>query len=162
EGNAFGSVSGIVADSEDGLWLSENRGVIHIREAQLQQLGSGKVEFESFGLLDGITAELRGSLASPSAVQTTDGRIWFATTKGLAWINPKRVVRNTAPPPVMVEFVIANGRKYDTSTFLRLPPRTGNLQIAYTATSLTIPERVRFRYKLEGQDNEWQDAGTRR
>ena len=162
EGNAFGSVSGIVADPEDGLWFSENRGVIHIREAQLQQLGSGKVEFESFGLLDGITAELRGSLASPSAVQTTDGRIWFATTKGLAWINPKRVVRNTAPPPVMVEFVIANGRKYDTSTFLRLPPRTGNLQIAYTATSLTIPERVRFRYKLEGQDNEWQDAGTRR
>ena len=66
------------------------------------------------------------------------------------------------PPPILIESVIASGRKYDTSTSLRLPPRTANLQIAYTATSLTIPERVRFRYKLEGQDKEWQDAGTRR
>ena len=162
DGSAFGAVSGIVADHEGGLWFSENRGVIHIREAQLRRLGSGKVEFESFGMLDGVTAELRGSLASPSAAQTTDGRIWFATTKGLAWIDPKRIVRNTVPPPVLVESVVANGSKYDTSTFLRLPPRTRNLQIAYTATSLTIPERVRFRYRLEGQDREWQDAGTRR
>ena len=162
DGSAFGGVSGIVADPEDGLWFSENRGIIHIRQAQLQQLSSGKVEFERFSSLDGLTAELRGALASPSAVQTTDGRIWFATTKGLAWINPKRIVRNTVPPPVLIESVIANGKKYDDSTSLRLPPRIANLQIAYTATSLTIPERVRFRYKLEGQDKEWQDAGTRR
>jgi PAS domain S-box-containing protein len=162
DGSAFGGISGIVVDSEGGLWFSENRGIIHIREAQLRQLGSERVEFESFGLLDGLTAELRGSLASPSAVQTTDGRIWFATTKGLAWINPKRIVRNTVPPPVLVESVIANGKTYNKSTSLRLPARIANLQIAYTATSLTIPERVRFRYKLEGQDKEWQDAGTRR
>jgi signal transduction histidine kinase len=109
-----------------------------------------------------LTADLRGSLSSPSAVQTTDGRIWFATTTGVAWINPKRILRNAVPPPVFIESVIANGRKYDTSTLLKLPPRVANLQIGYTATSLTIPERVRFRYKLEGQDKEWQDAGTRR
>ena len=161
DGSAFGSVSGILADSDDGLWFAEQRGVIHIRKAQLQQLSPGKVEFESFGLLDGFTAALRGSLSSPSAAQTTDGRLWFATTKGLAWIDPKRVVRNEVPPPVLVESVLANGRKYD-SAFFRLPPRTRNLQIVYTATSLTIPERVRFRYKLEGQDKDWQDAGTRR
>jgi signal transduction histidine kinase len=162
DGSTFGGISGIVADPEDGLWFSENRGVMHIREAQLRQLGSGQVEFESFSLLDGLTAELRGPLASPSAVRTTDGRLWFATTKGLAWINPKRIVRNTVPPPVLIESAIANGRKYDTSTSLSLPPRIANLQIAYTATSLTVPERVRFRYKLEGQDKEWLDAGTRR
>ena len=161
DGSAFGGVSGIVVDSEDGLWFSENRGIIHIREDQLRQ-GASKVEFESFGFLDGLAADLRGSFASPSAVQTTDGRIWFATTNGLAWINPKRIVRNTVPPPVFIESVIANGRKYNYSTSLRLPPRIANLQIAYTATSLTIPERVRFRYKLDGQDKEWQDAGTRR
>jgi signal transduction histidine kinase len=162
DGSAFGGVSGIVANPEDGLWFSENRGIIHIPEAQLRQLGSVKVEFESFGLLDGLTAQLRGHLASPSAVQTTDGIIWFATTTGVAWINPRRIVRNTVPPPVLIESVIADGRKYIHSTSLRLPPRTANLQIAYTATSLTVPERVRFRYKLEGQDKEWQDAGTRR
>jgi signal transduction histidine kinase/ligand-binding sensor domain-containing protein len=164
DGTAFSGTSGIVADPEDGLWFSEKRGIIHIHDAQLQQLGSGKVEFDSYGLLDGLTAELRGPLASPSTVQTTDGRIWFATTKGVAWItpNPKRIVRNTVPPGVSIESVIANGRKYDSSTFLKLPPRIENLEIAFTATSLTIPERVRFRYKLEGQDKDWQQAGTRR
>ncbi|MBZ5686433.1 MAG: hypothetical protein LAP86_15490 [Acidobacteriia bacterium] len=162
DGSTFGGVSGIIADPEDGLWFSEHRGMIHIREAQLRQLGSGKVGFESFSLLDGLTAALRGPLASPSAVQTTDGRLWFATTNGLSWINPKRIVRNTVPPPVLIESVIANGRKYNNSTLLKLPSRIANLQIAYTATSLTVPERVRFRYKLEGQDKEWQEAGTRR
>jgi signal transduction histidine kinase/ligand-binding sensor domain-containing protein len=162
DGSSFGGVSGIVADPDDGLWFSENRGIIRIRETQLRQFGSTKVEFESFGLLDGLTADLRGSLAAPSAVQTTDGRIWFATTKGVAWINPKRIVRNTVPPPVLIESVIANGRKYNSSTLLKLPPRIENLEITFTATSLTIPERVRFRYKLEGQDEDWQEAGTRR
>jgi signal transduction histidine kinase len=162
DGSAFGGISGIVADPENGLWFSDNRGVIHIRGAQLRESGARKVEFETFGLLDGLTAELRGPLASPSAVQTTDGRIWFATTNGLAWINPNRIVRNTVPPPVSIESVIADGKKYYNSTVLRLPPRTANLQIAYTATSLTVPERVRFRYKLEGQDEDWQEPGTRR
>ena len=162
DGGAFGGVSGIVADPEDGLWFSEKRGIIHIHEAQLRLLGSGKVEFESFGLLDGLTAELRGPLASASAVQTTDGRFWFATTKGVAWINSKRIVRNAVPPPVSIESVIANGRKYNSSTFLKLPPRIENLEITFTATSLSIPERVRFRYKLEGQDDDWQEPGARR
>jgi len=161
-GSVFGGISGIVAVPEDGLWFSENREIIHIPEAQLRDLSSDKVKFESFGLLDGLTADLRGSLASPSAVQTTDGRIWFATTKGFAWIDPRRIIRNTVPPTVFIESVTANGRKYNTSTSLRLPSRIANLQISYTAPSLTIPERVRFRYKLEGQDKEWQDAGTRR
>ncbi|WP_263415415.1 sensor histidine kinase [Terriglobus albidus] len=162
DGSTFGGVSGILTDSDDGLWFAEQRGVIHIREAQLRQPKSGKVEFESFGLLDGFTAALRGSLASPSAAQTTDGHLWFATTKGLAWIDPRRVVRNTVPPPVLIESVLANGRRYESSASFKLPPRTRNLQIVYTATSLTIPERVRFRYKLEGQDKDWQDVGTRR
>jgi signal transduction histidine kinase/ligand-binding sensor domain-containing protein len=162
DGSAFAGISGIVADPEDGLWFSENRGIVHIREAQLRQSGSGKVEFENFGLLDGLTAELRGSLASPSAVRTTDGLIWFATTKGLAWIDPGRVVRNALPPSVMIESVIANGNEYSSSTSLSFPARTETLQFGYTATSLTVPERARFRYKLEGQDEDWQDAGTRR
>jgi len=159
DGSVFGGVSGIVVDPDGGLWFSENRGIIHIRNPQGSD--TGRVEFQSFGLLDGLKTDLRGSLASPSAVQTTDGRIWFATTKGVAWINPKRIVLNTVPPPVLLTSVIANGTRYD-STELKLPPRISNLQIAYTATSLTIPGRVRFRYKLEGQDKEWQDAGTRR
>ncbi|HKV63901.1 MAG TPA: two-component regulator propeller domain-containing protein [Candidatus Acidoferrum sp.] len=162
DGSDFGGVSAIVADHELGLWFSENRGIIHILLSQIRQLKSGKVDFESFGLLDGLTSELRGPLASSSAVQTSDGIVWFATTTGVAWINPMRIIRNRLPPPVEIESVAASGKKYNELARLKLPPRTANLQIIYTATSLTVPERVRFRYILEGQDKQWQDAGTRR
>jgi len=162
DGTAFAGVSGLIVDQEGGLWFSANSGVIHIPASQLHQANSGKVKFENFGQQDGFNAPLRGSLASPSTAQTADGRIWFATSKGIAWIQPRRILRNTVPPPVIVESITANGRRYDASAPVTLPPRTKDLQITYAATSLTIPERVRFRYKLEGQDKDWQEAGTRR
>ena len=162
DGSAFGGIAGIVADPEDGLWFSENRGIIHIHGSQLRQRGTGRVKFESFDSLDGLTTELRGSLASPSAVQTTDGRIWFATAKGVAWLNPRISHRNTVPPQVSIASILADGRPHNNSAFLSLPAGTASLQIDYTATSLTVPERVRFRYKLDGQDKGWQDPGTRR
>lgn len=162
DGGAFGGVSGIVVDPGDGLWFSDNRGIIHIPEAQLRRVGSGKVEFESFGLLDGLTAELRGSLASPSAARTMDGRIWFATTNGVAWINPKRILRNTVPPPVSIASVSNGSHPLPISRAIKFAPGTHTIEIDYTALSLSVPERVRFRYKLEGVDAEWQNAGTRR
>ena len=99
----------------------------------------------------------------PSAVETPDGALWFVTTNGLASIDSARIHRNTLPPPVTIWSVTAGGRRYPvTSAVLRLPVHTSKLQIEYTAGSLTIPERVHFRYKLDGSDNEWQDAGGRR
>jgi signal transduction histidine kinase/ligand-binding sensor domain-containing protein len=162
DGRVLSGVSGIIIDSDEGLWFSANQGIIHIPQSQSEQLAAGKFNVQTYGSLDGLTSELRGSLSSPSAVETTDGRVWFATTKGVAWINPRSIVRNTVPPSVMIESVVVNGRKYDPSTIARLPARTTNLQISYTATSLAVPERVRFRYMLEGQDKDWQNAGTRR
>jgi signal transduction histidine kinase/streptogramin lyase len=159
DGSAFGGVSGIVADSEGGLWFCENRGIIHLREAQLRQ---HKVEFESFGLLDGLTAELRGPLASSSAVQTTDGRIWFATTAGVAWMNPKQIVRNMVPPPVSIVSVSNENLPQPISHPLRFAAGTHAVEIGYTALSFSVPQRVKFRYKLEGLDAEWRDAGGRR
>jgi signal transduction histidine kinase/ligand-binding sensor domain-containing protein len=162
DGRPFAGVSGIVAEAEDGLWFAEHRGIVHVRDDQLRQPGAGGVEFDSFGVVDGLTTELRGSLASPAAVHTTDGRIWFATAKGLAWIDPQTSLRNTVPPPVSIESLVADGQEHHLSTTVSMPAGTSNVQIGYTATSLSVPERVRFRYKLDGQDRDWQEAGTRR
>ena len=160
-GEAFSRVTGIL--SADGLWLSENRGVIHIPEAEIRRFQSNPayhVTFEVFGLLDGLPAQLQFVL--PSAIQTTDGLLWFTTVQGVVWVDPKRLSKNAIPPPISIETVTANGRKYNLTKPLELPARTDNLQIAYTGLSLTIPERVRFRYRLDGQDKSWQDVGTRR
>jgi signal transduction histidine kinase len=159
--SAFAGVSGILADSEHGLWFSENRGMVHIPYTQLRQAGSGKVEFESFGPLDGA-AELRGPLASASTVQTTDGRIWFATTAGVAWINPKRIVRNAVPPPVSIESISNENHSHPASNTLKFAAGTHAVEIDYTALSFSVPQRVKFRYKLEGVDPEWRNAGNRR
>jgi signal transduction histidine kinase len=88
--------------------------------------------------------------------------LWFATSQGPVWLDPQRIPRNVLPPPVSIVSLVAGGRNYDSSTPLELPPRTANVQISYTALSLSIPERVRFRYKLDGLDKDWQEVGTGR
>src|SRR5262249_16075683 len=90
--------------------------------------------------------------------------LWVATTKGIAWLDPAKLQenRNPLPPPVMISSVFYNGRTYVGSKNLTLPAHTEKLTIDYTALSLAIPERVLFRYMLDGVDKEWQDAGTRR
>jgi signal transduction histidine kinase len=96
-------------------------------------------------------------------VEGTDGRLWLAWYGGLGWIDPARVRRNRVPPPVLVRALAAGGRAYSaTGGSITLPKRTRALSVAYTALSLTVPERVRFRYRLMGLDTAWQDAGPRR
>jgi len=99
----------------------------------------------------------------PSAVATTDGRIWFSTTAGVVSIDATELVRNTLPPPVTIWSVTGGSKRYpNVGSDLRLPVHTQDLQIEYTAASLTVPERVRFQYKLEGFDRAWRDVGNRR
>jgi signal transduction histidine kinase len=80
----------------------------------------------------------------------------------VVWIDPNRIVRNSVPPGVTVDSIFTNGKTYHPLSALAFPARTTSLRIAFTAASMTIPERVRFRYWLEGVDKDWQDSGTRR
>jgi signal transduction histidine kinase/ligand-binding sensor domain-containing protein len=165
DGSTFGGVTGNIATPAGGLWFAENRGVVHIPESELRLFKrdfAHRVAFEAFGLLDGLPAQLQRTHALPSAIEATDGVLWFATTQGLVWIDPNRIPRNTTRPPVAIESISANGKRYSSSEPLTLPARTENVQLIYAGLSLSIPERVRFRYKLEGQDKDWQDAGSRR
>jgi len=162
---AFGGVSGIETAADGSLWMAESRGVVHIAAPDVQealQNPSFRVPYRLFNSLDGLPGNFPFGPCSRE-VQAADGRLWFLTSGGLAWLNPqKSILRNPLPPPVQVLSVAANSQTYSTSTDVVLPPRTTSLQISYTATSLAVPERVRFRYRLEGVDRDWQDAGTRR
>ena len=165
-GSTFGSINGIIATANDGLWLSSSEGIVHIPEPdveQLLQIPDYKVKYELMDLVSDLPEQLqRTAVHSTSAVQGSDGRLWFATRSGVALVEPGRIHRNPLPPPVVVRSLIADGNRYSTLAAVSLPPLTENLELNYTALSLSIPERVRFRYKLEGADREWQDAGTRR
>jgi len=161
----FGSVFGIEEDRDGGLWLGHYPGVIHIAEIDRRYLrdSSCRVLYERFDSLDGLPGNFRsGSVwGGVQEIQGTDGKIWFAAG-GLAWLDPAHISRNLLPPPVSIQSLTADGKPYPYWTNSALPPLTRNLQIRFTALSLSIPERVRFRYRLDGFDSDWQDAGVRR
>jgi PAS domain S-box-containing protein len=159
DAETLGRVIGVEEASNGSLWLAGNRSVIEIAATEVEKvLGnpSYRVKYRIFDSFDGLPGTLE------RAIQGTDGKVWFTTLKGLVWVDPANISTNTISPPVLIRSVKANGRQAGSLTNLALPPRTTDLQIGYTALSLAVPEKVRFRYRLEGVDNDWQDAGTRR
>jgi signal transduction histidine kinase len=91
-----------------------------------------------------------------------DGKLWFVAVDGVGVIDPRHILVNKLPPPVHIEQITADRKKYETSSSQRLPALTRDLEIEYTALSLVAPEKNRFRVKLEGHDPDWQDAGNNR
>jgi signal transduction histidine kinase len=156
-------VSGIV-DADDGsLWLNESRGVLRVPASEVSAILQDSfhpTRYEVFDAFDGVPGATEQH-NSATAVRGTDGRLWFTTTNGAAWVDPRHLYRNKLPPPVVIQSIVADGRTLSSSGKLQLPARTRNLQIAYAGLSLSVPERVRYRYRLKGLDEEWQSAGTR-
>ena len=162
-----GRLSGIVETETGDLWVNGFSGIAHVSAAELTkwlQDPAYAVSAERLDELDGLPGLSGEARPEPSVVEAPNGRLWFATTKGIAWLDPASLERNRnrVPPPVLISAVISNGQTYAASGGLTLPARTENLEIDYTALSFAIPERVLFRYKLDGVDHEWQSVGTRR
>lgn len=160
----FRGITGIIEARTGDLWLNGAQGVLHVGAENVASLLAGDAPtYEQFDFLDGMPGVPAQFRPIPTAAEGRDGRLWFTTTSGVVAIDPAAIRRNTMPPPVDVLSLTADEQLYQArGGVLRLPPGTRNLQIAYTALSLSIPERVRFRYRLEGYDDDWQDAGSRR
>jgi PAS domain S-box-containing protein len=165
DAETFGSVMGVKETSNGSLWLAESRKVIEIAATEIQKvLGdpSYRVKYRTFDSFDGLPGTFAGIISNSKVIPGTDGKLWFIGSNGVVWIDPANISTNALPPPVLIRSVRANDRQAGSLTNLALPPGTTDLQIGYTALSLSVPEKVRFRYKLEGVDKDWQDAGTRR
>jgi ligand-binding sensor domain-containing protein len=164
-GDSFRGISGIVELKSGDLWLNTSVGIVHLSEPELahaERDAQYRVNGEVFDYLDGVAGYAVQVRPTPSAIEGTDGRLWFALTSGLVSIDPLHIRRNPLPPPVTIWTVSAGGTQYPAASQPRLPVHTTNVHFDYTAGSLTIPERVSFRYKLEGSDRDWQYAGNRR
>jgi signal transduction histidine kinase/ligand-binding sensor domain-containing protein len=158
-------ISGIVQAADGDLWLNGVAGVARVPAAELRRAlrdPAHRVRVERFDLRDGLAGSAPQVRPLPSAVAGTDGRLWFTSGGGVAWIDPRRIRRNVHPPPVRILSLQAGGQEYPPARRVVLPRRTTELQVAYTAPGLAAPDRVRFRYRLLGGAAGWQDAGTRR
>ncbi len=155
----------VLGDDYGGLWLSSAAGIGYLRTQELNDYAEGRtsvIHSKVYSTADGMkTNECFGDW-QPAGWKAHDGNIWFATSKGAVLIDPKAFKQNKLQPPVVIEQVVMDGKTVPSNHFVRLSPGTKNLEFHYTALSFLVPERVLFKYKLEGYDHEWVDAGTRR
>lgn len=158
-------VSGIVETIDGDLWLNGADGVMRLPADELREArrdSSFQVRPERFDYRDGIDGIAPQIRPQPSVIESTDGRLWFVTSSQVLSVDPRRVLRNALAPPVAILELTSRARVQAPSDRIVLPPLTTALQVRYTALSLSVPDRVRFKYRLDGADTTWQDAGTRR
>ncbi len=154
----------ILSDSARRIWVGYVTGVARVTRSELdwaERDPSHAVAYRFLDDGDGLKGNPdRGSQSA--AVRASDGKLWLKTSEGVAIVDPQDLTRNLVIPPVQVQHVVADGAVLDVAQQVRLRPLTREVQIDYTALSLAEPRKVRFRYKLEGFDPDWRDAGTRR
>ncbi|WP_213979324.1 sensor histidine kinase [Sphingomonas sp. dw_22] len=157
-------VRGMVQTRAGQTWMVNNHGIIRIATADLDRAFAHPGDPIPHKLLDeqdGFASRTQRSDGLQMAAGS-DGRLWFLTRQGVVRVDPNHLVRNAAPPPVKIRALTADRHRYVDPASLTLGRGTRNLSIEYTALSLSVPSRVRFRYMLEGVDKDWVDPGTRR
>jgi signal transduction histidine kinase/ligand-binding sensor domain-containing protein len=159
------SITAIVEDRTGDLWLGANgSGLVRVSRAELDKAfaaGSPRLSYSFYDRSDGVAGTPR-SFGNRSAVRGRDGRLWFVAGRGLTVVDPQKVSPNAEVAfPVHIEGLVADGQRLRTAP-LTLAARSSRLQIEYSVLNLTTPLRNRFRYRLDGIDPDWVDAGARR
>jgi len=153
------NVQDLMNEEDGGLWLHLTCGFVQISKRDLEAWSgdpSIRLNLKLYDALDGARAGR--SNFSPTHDRTSSGQLWFADGSVLQMIDPHNLPHNELLPPIHVERITADRKTYDATNGLRLPPRVRDLAIDYTALSLVAPEKVHFRYKLEGQDMDWREV----
>lgn len=163
------TIFAILEDDQQRLWMSSNRGIFRTSKHDIEELAAGRrsaITSDVYGVADGMkTAECNGS-TQPAAWRAHDGRLWFATAKGVVVVDPRATGRVPRDVPVFIEDALVDTRPlpHGADAGERPTAEAGSRQFEfrYSAPSLRAPERLRFRYRLEPLETEWLDAGTRR
>ncbi len=154
----------ILEDNSSNLWLASSKGIFRLSEAELEDFADGRRR--TVTSLPFTTGQLRFECRAgvqPAASRTRDGRLWFSTTSGLVVVDPNRLVKNQVPPPASITALIVNGKRLAPASVPHLPPyEINNIEIRYAGLTFISPEKVTFRYRLEGYDRAWMDANERR
>jgi signal transduction histidine kinase/ligand-binding sensor domain-containing protein len=155
-------------DDSQSFWLYTACGLVRIARSELDAWAADPkrmIQSTTFDISDGVRLRaIAVSEYTPRVAKASDGKLWFLPFDGVNVIDPRHIPFNKVPPPVHIEQIIADDKTYDTSSgrTLRLPPLSRHLEIAYTALSLVAPEKILFRFKLEGWDRDWRNVGNRR
>lgn len=159
-----GGVKAIVEDASGDLWVGIGTGIIRIDEAEFSRAaaaGGRGFHYRFLNAADGLAGTPIAEGAN-TAVRATDGRLWFSTSGGATIVDVAQIDPSPRIPPVRIESITADEQRFDLATRRFEPSRSSHLHMAFSALSLTDPTRVRFRYRLDGFDHDWIDAGATR
>jgi signal transduction histidine kinase/ligand-binding sensor domain-containing protein len=159
-----GRVWAIVEDLQGRVWLSMDRGLVRLARDELDKAfasPSYRVKYRFYDTHDGLAGAAVGIIGS---TRGADGTLWFVRGGGVTVVNTEALAddRYGSPPPLLIEDVVANDRPFRLESLTSFPAGTTRIQIRYTALALSSSNRIRFRYRLDGIDTDWVDAGTRR
>jgi signal transduction histidine kinase/ligand-binding sensor domain-containing protein len=167
QGLPNGVIGHIESDGRGYFWMSSYGGILRASENDLNRCADGDVaqaSFLSYGIDDGLpTLECSEGL-QPAGGKTADGRLWFPTAKGLVALDPAGVKINRLPPPVRIEEIRVDDKKFANGSAgaLKIPPGRHRIEFGYTGLSFIAPEKVRFKCRLNNFDTDWSDAGVKR
>ncbi|MGO9433249.1 MAG: histidine kinase, partial [Terracidiphilus sp.] len=156
-------ISGIVETANGDLWLNGLGGIIHLRRAEILEAlknPAHPVSGERFGRREGLPGLPRQMRPIPTAIEGTDGRLWFTVNNGVVWLDPARASNKIPPPRATIQSISADDKGYVLDQPLRFPAHTSSVQITYAAVSLSDPEAIHFRYKLQEADKGWHEVET--
>lgn len=161
------TVNWVMEDNHHSFWLSMPCDLVRIPQEEMDAWTAAVAQDKNtkrtvqgavFDSSDGVRTLASSGHFSPQVAKSTDGKIWFVPWDGVSIIDANHLPFNKVPPPVHIEQVSADGKSYDPANGLQLPPHVRDLVIDYTALSLVAPEKVHFRYWLEGQDPDWREV----
>lgn len=156
----------VVDDTAGGLWLTSNRGVVRVSRRDAEAVLDGRqrsLNPDQFGEPDGLASSQCNGGSGPAAIRDAQGRLWVATARGAAMVDPTVLhsYRRTLPQ-VVIEQVLADDRAMPLQAKLELPPGTRKLEFHYAGLSFQMPRLLRYRYRLEGIDAGWIERGNQR
>jgi signal transduction histidine kinase len=155
-------ISGIVETREGDLWINGITGIFHIGKVEISEALKDpryRVRGDHIGTREGLPGVADEVRPLQTAVEGTDGRLWFALRDGVVWLDPAAYSeRHPVPPPVTIQSVSADDKSYAPASHLSLPAHTSSVQISYSAVSLSDPESIRFRYQLQEADKGWHEV----
>jgi signal transduction histidine kinase/ligand-binding sensor domain-containing protein len=154
-------VLGLAEDRAGYVWISTVDLVLRVHRERLARGPLTDADVREYGPVDGLPG-VEGIKREKSLVVDARGRIWLSTSRGLAMADPARVASGAAPVLVHVEALSADGTPFDRRGALDIPPRRQRITLAYNGLSLSVPERIMFRYRLDGFDREWSEPSRSR
>jgi signal transduction histidine kinase/ligand-binding sensor domain-containing protein len=155
-------VTSFIQDREKRWWLYSDCGIVELTDSELQRWWTNPdvtVQTHVYDELDGARA---GRPNFNSAAYSSDGRVWFAQGNLIQMLDPSRLSQKALPAATYVQSLIVDRKEFQATDNLKLSPHPREVQIDYTSPTFSIPQKVKFRYRLDGYERDWHEAGTRR